>query len=140
MVRPFPGLRSTRPVKSAARAAPAKRTAAPPVTHYAIDKKHWQEHVKQRNAAEDKSADTYVKWSLKTVPLSKIQIPEAWSEAKLDQVMQAIRSGKKLPPIRAELGDAGLYVVDDGIHRVNASIKMGFSHVPVLAGELIKKR
>ena len=109
------------------------------VSHYPIDKKKWAADVRARNAAEDKTADTHVRYSLRMVPVEQLAPPTAWSSHKLDQVTEAFKAKKQLPPVRADVGDGGLYVIEDGNHRVRAAMQAGHTHVPVLTSWIVQK-
>lgn len=65
------------------------------------------------------------------IPLAKIKPERVWRPDRLQRVMEAINAGKALPPIHLVPGRS-LLEIDDGIHRYNASLQSGFTHIPAL--------
>lgn len=106
---------------------------------YSYDESEWKKRVKEMNAAEDKTGPAYAKYTLKLVSIADVDVPRAWSKEKLKQVLDALDGGKKLPPIRASVGDGGKLIIQDGIHRANASLARGYTHIPALIDELIER-
>jgi len=68
-------------------------------------------------------------WRLERVPLDEIDAPSSWSESKLKPVKEALEGRKPLPAIRADIGESGKYIVDDGLHRVAAAREAGLDSV-----------
>ena len=112
--------------------------AALPTTAFTVAPKAL-ERLAEMNAAEDTTAATYVRYRLEYLPIKDIAVPDAWSQAKLDNIVSQLRAGKEQWPIRAELGDDGKYVIEDGIHRANASRALGLTHVPAIVGEIVRR-
>jgi hypothetical protein len=76
---------------------------------------------------------------LMLVPLTDINIPEAWHPARLKAVLEALDAGKALPPIRLDRTSQGAkWEISDGIHRTNGSKLRGFTHVPAIVYEWVE--
>ena len=125
------------PLPEPARGA-APLPAALPTTAFTVAPKALA-RLAEMNAAEDTTAASYVRYRLEYLPIKDIAVPDAWSQAKLDNIVGQLRAGKEQWPIRAELGDDGKYVIEDGIHRANASRALGLTHVPAIVGEIVRR-
>lgn len=125
------------PLPEPARGA-APLPAALPTTAFTVAPKAL-EKLAELNAAEDTTAASYVRYRLEYLPIKDIDVPDAWSQAKLDNIVGQLRAGKDQWPIRAEMGDDGKYVIEDGIHRANASRALGLTHVPAIVGEIVRR-
>jgi hypothetical protein len=89
-------------------------------------------------AEELRENGRYVRYFFRLLPINQIRVPSVWSPSKLPSIQKAILEGRPLPPIRAYL-EGSKYEIEDGIHRVNASIEAGFTLVPAIVSELAHK-
>lgn len=100
--------------------------------HYRIDQAHVRRTTQRDKASEIEQAKEfgfYTYTVMKIVPIKKIKVPPVWHQGRIKQIREALTKRTPLPPI--ELHDAGgRYEISDGIHRTNASIEEGFTHIP----------
>jgi len=76
---------------------------------------------------------------LSYIPLSKINIPKIWCQGKYDNVLNGIINKATIPPIMLDNPDEnGKYTIIDGIHRSNASMDYGFTHIPCVISYCIE--
>ena len=68
------------------------------------------------------------------VPISDIERKPIWSPEKLNIVKQQLQNGKLLEPVMlvSTPEKPGQLLINDGIHRVEASRQLGYTHVPAL--------
>lgn len=79
----------------------------------------------------------YAKYRIEIVPLKDVKVPKVWNQGRFDQAKALIEQGKPLDPIKAHK-EGSKWVINDGIHRTNASIALEYTHVPVLVSEWIE--
>ena len=60
-----------------------------------------------------------------------------WNMDRIESIREAIREGRALPAIQVSLHKDGLYHISDGIHRYNASLEAGFTHVPAIVSVMV---
>ena len=71
------------------------------------------------------------------VPVTQIQVPEVWEPSRYNRAVEGIKANRALPPIRLSEPEEGGYLqVRDGIHRLNAAIDAGHTHVPAVVTRL----
>ena len=68
------------------------------------------------------------------VPIDNIEKQPIWSQEKLDIVKKRIQEGKFLEPVMliSTPEKPGKLIIDDGVHRVEASRQLGYTNVPAL--------
>jgi 2'-5' RNA ligase len=72
------------------------------------------------------------------IPINDIEDKPIWSQEKYDAVLQKMKDGVALDPIRIARPDSvGKFVIIDGIHRIAASKELGYTHVPALINDWI---
>lgn len=73
----------------------------------------------------------YEVWHVEIVPLRDVHVPKVWKPERFEKAKALMEKGVPLDPIRAtKVG--GKWEINDGIHRTNASIALGYTHVPVM--------
>lgn len=65
------------------------------------------------------------------VPIVEINLPKPWSKARLESNLKLMRKTKATPPVLLH-HVRGRYEIEDGIHRINAAKRLGFSHIPAV--------
>lgn len=108
-------------------------------THFVIDNRRLADLNDRAGRRESMKEDGgYYKYSIKLIPVADIDVPPVWNPGRFDQALKHMKNGDKLDPIRARLDEKdGKWKINDGIHRANASIEMGYSHVPVFVEEWV---
>lgn len=105
-------------------------------THYRVDRDYVNRalrHRSRRELLDEASHYGFVTHKvLEYVPLSQIHPEAVWRPDRIGRIREALAAGRALPPIDADIGPDGKYHIADGIHRYNASVEAGFSHIPVL--------
>jgi hypothetical protein len=76
----------------------------------------------------------FVRHRFAYIPIKQVQIPQVWSQEKLEAIRKEYAAGKPLFPVSASL-DGNKYLIEDGIHRVNFSVEQGFTKVPAIIDE-----
>jgi hypothetical protein len=72
------------------------------------------------------------------VPIHTI-VPEAvWNPPRIERIREALANKTPLPPIYGHFDQAGRFHISDGIHRYNASLEAGFTHVPALVSVTVE--
>jgi hypothetical protein len=68
------------------------------------------------------------------VPLSEIEKKPIWAPEKLEAVKRQLEEGKSLEPISLirTPEKPGQLLINDGIHRTEASRQIGYTHIPAL--------
>ena len=105
-----------------------------PKTHYKLDRSAVRKGEQRDRDAERETAERHGFYQYKRfvlVPIGQIEHQPVWHPGRIESILDAIDRGKPLPPIRADK-DRGKYAITDGIHRYNASLQRGFTHIPVL--------
>lgn len=106
--------------------------------HYKYDRRK----LRTRNdpavqEASKKQDGGYSVYRIEIVPLRDIKVPAVWNPGRLSQALEHMRKGTPLDPIEAtKIGSK--WEISDGIHRTNASIEMGYTHIPVLTSDWIE--
>lgn len=116
----------------------ARRVRSAVLKHYKVDRRiletlndpeGWQESSKYDGG--------YFKYTIKSIPISKVIVPKVWNHGRFDKAKALIEKGTPLDPVRlTERG--GKFEIADGIHRTNASIALGYSHIPGLIATWIE--
>lgn len=98
------------------------------------------EKVAEMNAAEagaKAAGGGYGHFTLEDVPLSEVDIPPVWQASKSKPIKEALVEGKPLPPVRLVRGEDGKLTIEDGIHRANAAVEAGHTHIPAIVDEFV---
>ena len=68
------------------------------------------------------------------VPLSDIEKKPIWAPEKLEAVKKQLQEGQSLEPIMliSTPEKPGQLLINDGIHRTEASRQLGYTHIPAL--------
>jgi len=67
------------------------------------------------------------------VPISQIELPKVWNEARYKNNFEKIKATGGVPPIFLGYDEATkAYKISDGIHRVHAVKDLGFTHIPAV--------
>lgn len=116
--------------------------------HYVPDmtKVHsWMERFNGDEIAKQEEYDQYggwTKYSFKLVPINDIEHQDIWQESKMSPLLERMENNLPIDPIR--LGESALtdgkWSIVDGIHRVAASKKMGYTKIPAFCAEWIKTK
>lgn len=100
--------------------------------HYRVDDrklKAWNRPSVWREQAAE--TGFYQKYDIRILPLRDVMVPKVWSAQKFDDAKRMIEEGRALDPIDvSKVG--GKWKIGDGIHRSNASLALGLTHVPAL--------
>jgi len=105
-----------------------------PKTHYKVDPSAVREGERRDRDAERETAERHGFYQYQRfvlVPVDQIAHQPVWNPGRIESILDAIDRGTPLPPIRADK-DRGKYDITDGIHRYNASLQRGYTHIPVL--------
>ena len=111
---------------------------------YKLDRSKANEILRRTNspAGQEESKKLlggYEVAKLMLVPLTDINLPDAWHPGRLKAVLEAIDAGKSLPPVRLDRpSPGGKWEISDGIHRTNSSKLRGFTHVPAIVSEWVE--
>ena len=104
--------------------------------HYKVDTSRVRRRTERDPEVEKQTVDDYgfyQFWTYEIRPIRDIEDVKPWSQAKLDAVVRDIEGGKALKPIEVYDPERGSkLLINDGIHRLNASKLLGFTHIPVL--------
>lgn len=100
---------------------PLPRAKAARPKHYEVD----QEAVKKQIERRPNRV-------FQIVPIAEINVQAVWQSAKLDPLRKRIAGAAPIDPVLLGMGFNGKYEIEDGIHRVQASIEAGYTHVPAL--------
>jgi hypothetical protein len=73
----------------------------------------------------------YNEYRIEVIPIRDIRVPKVWKPSRFEKAQKRIESGKPIDPIKA-VRKGGHWEIEDGIHRTNASIALGYTHIPVL--------
>jgi len=79
----------------------------------------------------------YSVYRIEIVPIRDIKVPKVWKPSRFEKSKARLEKGLPTDPIRA-VKQGGKWVIEDGIHRTNASIALGYTHIPVLTSEWIE--
>lgn len=107
------------------------------MTHFKYDKALVRRSTRrdpERELQDAKRDGFYSYTEFHLVPIHTI-VPEAvWNPGRIERIREAIANGTPpLPPIHGHFDKAHRFHISDGIHRYNASLEAGFTHVPALA-------
>jgi len=108
--------------------------------HYKVDRSAVAAATRrdpEREAETSKLQGFYTYNEYVLVPLRQIKPEKVWKPRRLEAIQRAMAQGKALPPIRLAKGGRG-YVIEDGIHRYNASVEAGMTHIPALVSRLVE--
>lgn len=108
--------------------------------HYPVDQGKLAQTLKRDPKRELESAKNrgfYTYQELLILPLKDIQPERIWRPDRLLRVEEAILKGRALPPITVS-ENRGSFTIEDGIHRYNASLDAGFTHIPALITRLVE--
>jgi len=115
------------------------------VSHYKYDDLAVKRFLEMFNGDDDALQEEYNQyggWGLyyfDIIPISVIEDKPIWSKEKYDVVLQKMKDGVTLDPIRiAHRDGGGKFVIIDGIHRIAASKELGYTHVPALVNDWVK--
>jgi hypothetical protein len=108
-------------------------------THYVYDERDLVRYNDPEGRADVMAFHGgYRQYRIEIVPISAIEVPEVWSEDKFVRAFDRLRSRQPTDPIHADESDQGVWDIADGIHRTNASIALGYTHVPVLTSTFVE--
>lgn len=105
--------------------------------HYRINRrrlKHLNDREKNLEMAREQGG--YTKWHIEVVPISSIAVEKVWKPKRFENALEKMKDGVALDPINATKR-GGKWHIEDGIHRTNASIEMGYTHIPVFVSEWV---
>jgi hypothetical protein len=67
------------------------------------------------------------------VPIDQIDLPSPWNNLRYEDNKKKIGETGKMPPAFLSFNDTThIYVISDGIHRINAAKDLGYTHVPAV--------
>jgi len=112
---------------------------------YAAQRKHYrfdQRKLKGLNhpgGREDSMREDggYSVYKIKVVPIKDVKVPKVWKPGRLPKLLERMRKDQPIDPIRADK-TGSKWEISDGIHRTNASIEMGYTHIPILYSEWVE--
>ena len=79
----------------------------------------------------------YDEYRIEIVPISDVDVQDVWNPRRFEDAFDRLRQHLPTDPIHASLQENGKWDISDGIHRTNASIALGYSHVPVLTYDFV---
>lgn len=95
---------------------------------------------KEESKEEYKEYGAWSKYSFKIVPISDIAKKPIWNQQKYDINLKKMQENIPLEPIKLTNNmDGKKLTITDGIHRVAASEKLGYTHVPALVTEWVSE-
>lgn len=101
------------------------------------DAQRWTQRDKESDARSAREYGFYGYHVLKVLPLRDIHSEAVWNTGRIESIREAIREGKALPAIQVSQHKDGKYHISDGIHRYNASLEAGFTHVPAIVSVMV---
>lgn len=106
-------------------------------SHYKVDQSYVKTRTRRDSEQEAEEAREYGYFSwkeLEIVPLKDIVPEKVWKPSRLERIQQGIAQKKALPPVSLAKSERGSYryEISDGIHRYNASLLAGYTHIPAL--------
>lgn len=105
--------------------------------HYRINKRRVKSlNDPEKNLEMMRQDGGYTKWHIEIVPIRDVVVEKVWKPKRLEDALEKMKKGVALDPINA-VKKGGKWLIEDGIHRTNASIEMGYTHIPVFVGEWI---
>ena len=112
--------------------------ARAPGKHYRFDKRRLKGlNDPASNEDQMRTLGGYSKWHIEIVPIKDIRVPKVWRPDRFEKAKALMEKGVALDPIDASK-EGGKWEISDGIHRTNASLALGYTHVPVLVSEWIE--
>jgi|GEM_PF-2440754 len=109
--------------------------------HYKIDQGDVRKKTrrdKKQELEEAKDLGFYSYTVMKVVPIKQVKTPPVWNQGRIDRIKKGLASGKAFPPISLA-GKRPPYEISDGIHRTNASIDAGYTHIPAYFTVLVER-
>jgi ParB-like chromosome segregation protein Spo0J len=104
--------------------------------HYKLDKSDAARKTKRdpkRELAEAQEYGWYSWRELHIVPLSEIEPQKVWKPSRIERLREGLADNVALPAVKLARQDGRYkYAITDGIHRYNASLEAGFSHIPAI--------
>jgi len=90
--------------------------------------------LRQRNNPESQAESAreyggYSKYEIKIIPIKSIKVPEVWNPPRFEKALELMKKGQPLDPIDVNK-EGSKWGIGDGIHRTNASIALGYTHIP----------
>lgn len=115
-----------------------RRFIAAQAKHYRVDRRLLKV-LNDKDAQMDSARfqGGYEKYDIKIVPLSKVNVPKVWNPPRFEKARAHMEAGQPLDPVRVVV-KGGKYDIEDGIHRTNASIALGYTHLPVLVATWVE--
>lgn len=106
-------------------------------THYKLDRADAARrgYRDAERELEEAKAHGFVTWKeLEIVPIKDIQPQKVWNPPRIERIREGLDRGAALPAISLARTDGGRYryAITDGIHRYNASVDAGFTHIPAM--------
>ena len=107
--------------------------------HYRYDSQKLKQYNNPEVREESMRVDGgYSEWRIEIVPIKDIRIPKVWHPGRFEKAKKLLESGRAIDPIRAVEEGGSKWEIEDGIHRTNASIALGFTHMPVFASKWVE--
>jgi len=68
-----------------------------------------------------------------SVPISDILLEPAWNKLRLEDNLKKLKKTGAMPPVLLHLDlKTQKYRIEDGIHRIHAGKRLGYTHVPAV--------
>jgi hypothetical protein len=110
-----------------------------PARHYVVDERTLRRYNDPESRADSMAYEGgYNEHRIEIVPLADIDVPKVWSEGKFEQALARLVAHEPMDPIDASPGAKGRWAISDGIHRSNASLALGYTHIPVLTSTFVE--
>jgi hypothetical protein len=105
--------------------------------HYKLDRSDASRRAYRDAERELEEAKAYgfITWKeLHIVPLREIEPQKVWNPPRIERIREGIERGVALPAVSLARNEGGRYKysISDGIHRYNASVEAGFTHIPAM--------
>lgn len=99
--------------------------------HYKVDRSKIPQRDRRAEAESSREMGWFQMPVYEVVPISSIIPERVWKDIKLQKNLAAMQAGRPLAPITvAQKGRK--FSITDGIHRYNASLEMGYTHIPIV--------
>lgn len=109
--------------------------------HYRLDRadvRRWTQRDPEREEEDARDSGEYAYHQLVIVPIADVRPVSVWHGGRIERIREALRNGTPLPAIHATKAKDGKWDISDGIHRYNASVEAGFTHIPVIDTVVVK--
>jgi hypothetical protein len=101
--------------------------------YYKFDMNRVRQVLQRHRVEEQQQAQQYGFFTQKSfglIPIAWIAHKRVWNPGRISKIREGIRRRVYLPPVELAQKGPNRFEIVDGIHRLNASIEQGFTHIP----------